>query len=215
MNQILGVGLSPFVRKVLLCCDYKGIEYENLLIMPGDESEDFRRISPLGKVPAFKDDYVELCDSSVIFDYLEGKYPQPALLPSSPQDRARALWFEEFADSALIPHLGAGMFFEKLVGPAMRGTTCNPAVVAAAEEAMKPLQDYLEQQLHGEFLVGGAMSIADLSVASVFLNASFADYEVDASHWPKLSAYLKALWGSDLFKPHIEADHAMLAAFQG
>lgn len=215
MNQVLGVGLSPFVRKIILCCHYKNVEFESVAVLPGDDSEDFRRISPLGKVPAFKDEYVALCDSSVIFDYLEGKYPQPALLPSAPEERARALWFEEFADSALIPHLGAGMFFERLAGPALRGTQCDESVIAAAVEAMKPLQDYLDQSLHGPYLVANMLTIADLSVASVFLNAYYADYEVDPVRWPKLAAYLQAHWDSDLFKPSLAADAPMLAGLKG
>lgn len=215
MNEVLGVSLSPFVRKVLLCCEYKQIDFESVAVMPGDDSVAFRQISPLGKVPAFKDEYVALCDSSVIVDYLEGKYPQPALLPSSPEERARALWFEEFADSALIPHLGGGMFFEKLAGPAMRGTVCDAAVVAAAEEAMKPLQDYLEQSLNGPYLVANMLTIADLSVASVFLNAFYADYAVDSAHWPKLAAYLQHHWNSDLFQACRKADEGFLAMMRG
>lgn len=215
MNRLLGVSLSPFVRKILLCCEFKQIDFESVPVLPGDESEAFRRISPLGKVPAFEDEYVALCDSSVIFDYLEGKYPQPALLPSAPEERARALWFEEFADSALIPHLGAGMFFEKLAGPALRGTVCDDAVVAAAEEAMKPLQDYLEQNLHGPYLVANQLTIADLSVASVFLNAFYADYAVDAARWPKLAAYLQNHWDSELFQSCRKADEALLVGLKG
>ena len=43
-----GHPLSPFVRKVLLTLDIKGIEHTNVVVFPGDSSPAFRAMSPLG-----------------------------------------------------------------------------------------------------------------------------------------------------------------------
>lgn len=47
------------------------------------------------------DDETTLCDSSVICQYLEDKYPQNALYPAGIVERAQARWLEEFADTRM------------------------------------------------------------------------------------------------------------------
>ena len=64
-------------------------------------------ISPLKRIPVLRDtDRPEpntLPNSSIICDYLEHKYPKPALYPADAFERAKALWYEEYAG------LGAGL----------------------------------------------------------------------------------------------------------
>jgi glutathione S-transferase len=43
---IIGTYLSPYVRKVLVCLDLKGIPYEIDPIVPFFGNEEFSRISP-------------------------------------------------------------------------------------------------------------------------------------------------------------------------
>ena len=64
-----------------------------------------------------------LPDSSVIADYLENKFPTPALFPKRRFARARALWFEEYVDGGVFPVMGAGLFFERVVKKFQRGVT--------------------------------------------------------------------------------------------
>ena len=56
MIKIYGVPLSPFVRKALLALEYCELEYENEPTFPGDQSPEFRAISPLGKIPVLDHD---------------------------------------------------------------------------------------------------------------------------------------------------------------
>src|SRR5262245_55656969 len=99
MDKVYGVPLSPFVRKVLLLLEFKGIAYENELVMPFSRDPNFLSKSPLAKIPAYEDEYVTLCDSTVICQYLDDKYPQSPLYPRNRVEKARALWFEEYSDS--------------------------------------------------------------------------------------------------------------------
>ena len=41
--QIHGAILSPFVRKVLVVTELKGLEYEQVMVLPGSDDEAFRR----------------------------------------------------------------------------------------------------------------------------------------------------------------------------
>jgi glutathione S-transferase len=66
MITIHGVSLSPFARKVLFGLEYKEIQYEQVPVFPGDDSEAFSAISPLKKIPVIEDDGFTVPDSSII-----------------------------------------------------------------------------------------------------------------------------------------------------
>jgi glutathione S-transferase len=81
MPTLYGVGLSPFVRKVRVVLSEKGIPYDHDPAMPANPDPEYRKMSPLGKVPAFRDGDHAFSDSSVICQYLERRHPEPALYP--------------------------------------------------------------------------------------------------------------------------------------
>ena len=57
--------------------------------------------NPLGKVPVLEEDGFVLPESEVINEYLEERYPEPALLPADPAARALArLAIYRFDDAA-------------------------------------------------------------------------------------------------------------------
>ena len=213
-NTVYGAPLSPFVRKVIMMLEYKSAEYVNEVVLPFKTPDSFAALSPLRKVPAFADEHLAIADSSVICDYLEHKYPQPPLYPADPVQRAKALWFEEYADTKLQEYLGPGMFFERVVAPKLLQRATDEARIARSIEALPALQDYLEGEVGDGFLVGDRLSIADLSVPSVFLNGHYAGYDVDAARWPKLAAYLQRLWAHPLYAGRREAEQKPLAVLR-
>ena len=114
---VLGGGVSPFVRKVRVVLAEKGLDYQHEQVNPFAPPAGYREISPLGKIPAFKDGDRTLADSSVICAYLEKRFPTPALYPSDPYDYARALWIEEFMDGGLVPVVGPNIFLALVLKP--------------------------------------------------------------------------------------------------
>ena len=118
MPTLYGAPVSPFVRKTIVALAEKGIAYEHDPVLPAVAPAEFKRISkeisPLGRIPAYRDGDLTLADSSVIIAYLERVKPSPALYPSEPHDYARALWFEEYGDGGLAPIVGAKIFFQKI-----------------------------------------------------------------------------------------------------
>ena len=87
---VIGSYLSPYVRKVLACLHLKGLDYEIDPIVAFMGDDRFTALSPLRRVPVLIDDRVTLADSSVICQYLEDRYPAPALYPADIAARARA-----------------------------------------------------------------------------------------------------------------------------
>ena len=106
-----GANSSPYVRKVRVALAYKGIEYDNTQQIPFGAPPEYVAKSPLSKIPCWEEGDLILPDSSVILSYLEHRYPEPPLLPAEPGTRARALWFEEYADSHMITTLFGAIFF--------------------------------------------------------------------------------------------------------
>jgi glutathione S-transferase len=73
--KIIGSYLSPYVRKILVLLQLKGITYAIDPIVPFFGGERFSAMSPLRRIPVLIDDRVTLADSSVIAQYLEERYP--------------------------------------------------------------------------------------------------------------------------------------------
>jgi len=192
MRTVYGVSASPFVRKVRVVLAEKKLDYQLEPIFPGPQTPpEFRKISPLGKIPAFRDGDRTLADSSVICAYLERVAPEPRLYPGEAYDYARALWFEEYADGGLISVFAPKVFFQRIVGPRFLGQATDESIVRnAIDNEIPPLNDYLEGELAGDFLVGSALTIADVAVASAYVNLGYAGVSPDAGRWPKLARYL-------------------------
>ncbi|MGH0036287.1 MAG: glutathione S-transferase family protein [Myxococcota bacterium] len=213
MPKLHGVNASPFVRKTRVVLEEKGIAYELEPVMPIGVSDEFRRISPLGKIPCYEDgDYI-LPDSSCICAYLERKVPEPALYPSGAEELGRALWYEEYGDTKLVEVL-TGVFFQRVVqARIMRQPPDEEKVSHALAELIPPVFDYLEGEVgDGDAIVGGRFGIADIALASPFVNFDHAGERVDASRWPRLAAYLGRVLARPTFKALIEEEKAAFAS---
>lgn len=210
MFKVWGANASPFVRKVRVALVEKGIDYELEPIIPINVSAEFKRISPLGKIPVLQHGERTLPDSSVICAYLERVQPAPALYPSDPYDYGRALWFEEYADTALVTTFGGKIFFPLVIAPRFLDRKPDMAAVQkAVDEDLPPLFGYLESQLATDgWLAGRTFSVGDIGVGSQFVNLRHAGFGVDAARWPELARYIDRLHGRPSFKQLIDEETA-------
>lgn len=209
--MIYGSTVSPFVRKVRVVMAEKGLEYTLDPVNPFAPPPEFTQISPLKRIPAFRDtDLPEpnhLSDSTVICDYLESKFPEPALYPRDPYQRARALWYEEYADSILAQTVGSGLFFERVVKKIMKAQPDEALCQVTLTQKLPPLFDYLEKEIGDKaYLAGGTFSIADISVATMIVNFLHAGETLDTAKWPKLAAYVARMHERASFKACIDEE---------
>ena len=211
MPTLYGSLGSPFVRKAIVALTEKGIQYDHDPVIPFGANPEYRKISPLGKIPAYRDGDRTLADSSVIIAYLERTHPEPSLYPRDPYDYARALWFEEFGDGGLAPVLGGKIFFVRIIGPRFMNLPADEAAVQKTlAEEVPPLFDYLEQEIGDkQYLVGDRFSIADIGIATIFANFSFAGCSIDARRWPKLATYVERTLNRPSFKAVIDKEKTM------
>ena len=101
----------PFCARVRIVLAEKDIPYEPVVIDLADRPAWLYEKNPSGKVPVLEDDGWVLPESAVIAEYLEERYPEPALLPADPAARAIArllvFRFDDFADPYYALRRGA------------------------------------------------------------------------------------------------------------
>jgi len=199
--QIIGGYLSPYVRKVLVVLDLKGIPYEIDPIVPFFGDDRFSQLSPIRRIPVLIDNDATLADSSVICQYLEDRYPTPALYPANVVDRARARWLEEYADSRMGEVFIWQLFNQIVIKPNVWGEQTDKSVVEKTlREDIPQVLDYLETQVPVEGFIFGAVSIADISIACFFRNAAFSRFHVDAVRWPRTAAFVERVLKLESFE---------------
>jgi glutathione S-transferase len=199
--RIVGSYLSPYVRKVLVVLDVKGVAYQIDPIVPFLGDDRFSRVSPIRRIPVLIDDQVTLSDSTVICEYLEERYPKPAVYPRGVAARARARWLEEYADTRMGEVFIWRLFNEVAIRGAVWGEQPNPDVVKKTLEEEIPLVlDYLETQLPADGFLFGDLSVADVAIACFFRNAAFARFRVDATRWPITAGFVGRVLAIESFR---------------
>jgi glutathione S-transferase len=192
---IVGSFLSPYVRKVLVCLELKGIAYEVDPLVPFFGNDAFSRLSPLRRIPVLVDGDLVLTDSTVICEYLEDLQPVPALYPADIRERARARWLEEFADTRMGDVFIWRLFNQVAIRPSVWGEKGDRELVdRTLKEDVPAVLDYLEAEAPANDAKGGfrfgALSIADIAPACFFRNAAFARFQIDPARWPKTAAWM-------------------------
>lgn len=204
---VYGSSISPFVRKVLAYGAEKGIALELKQVGLGSTDPDFRAASPFGKIPGFKHDDFAISDSTAIVAYLEALHPEPNLVPTAPKARARVVWFEEYADTILTA-AGGAIFFNRVVAPKFLGREGDLAAADKAEkEALPPALDYIETVLPASgWLVEDRLTLADIAVASPFVNLLHVGITPNAETHPKLAAFVEKMHARPSFAGWIEKE---------
>ena len=211
---VYGSALSSLVRKVRVVLAEKNLDYTHeqaVLPTPG-----FARMSPLKRIPVLRDteqpEPNTLPESWVIVDYLEQKWPVPALFPRDAFARARALWLQEYSDSHLVPTVAAGLFNERVMKKRSGGECDTEIVQVTLADRLPPIFDYLESALGGrKYFVGDTFSITDIAVASAMVNFRHAGETLDENRWPALARHTEMLHARPSFRYCIEAEQRFLA----
>ncbi|GAA5317873.1 MAG: glutathione S-transferase family protein [Candidatus Pelagadaptatus aseana] len=217
--SLYGVILSPYVRKVRLALDFKGVAYESVPVFPipgAEQPPEFKANSPLGKIPLLRSGETFVPDSSVICAWLEREVPQPALLPEDNALAARALWFDAYMASKMVPVIAGHLFAEVVLAKAVfQRDPIQSDIDAALNVEIPEIFDYLESELSGDYLVGDGITLADIAVGGMFLTLAHCGYEHDAGRWPNVVAYKDRIMAEPVFANALAEEQAFLAAMAG
>lgn len=198
--RIVGSYASPYVRKVLVVLDLKGISYEIDPIIPFMGNDAFSKLSPVRRIPVLIDDAVTLTDSTVICEYLDDRHPTPAVRPTGAVPRARARWLEEFADTRMGEVFIWRLFNQVAINPVVWGIPTDQEILSRTlQEDIPHVLDYLESEIPAAGFLFGEISVADISIATFFRNAAFARYRVDAARWPMTASFVDRVLAIESF----------------
>ncbi len=164
--------LSPYAQKVKIALMEKGVPFEARMpeaIGSGNTAGEFAGASPRGEVPALIDGDTALFDSTIILEYIEDRWPEPALLPERAAARARVRVLEEAMDThfeAITWGLSEVAYFGRAEG-ALADTLNSQA--AAQLEAW---YEWLDAELgDADWFNGASFGWGDLAVAP-FVNGA-------------------------------------------
>jgi glutathione S-transferase len=82
----------PYCARVRIVLAEKHVPHESVELDLGNRPGWIYEKNPTGKVPVLEEDTLVLPESVVVMEYLEERYPEPALLPADPAARALERW---------------------------------------------------------------------------------------------------------------------------
>jgi glutathione S-transferase len=182
----------PYAARARITLAEKGLDYDAVEIDLDDRPAWLYEKNPLGRVPVYEEDggFV-LPESEVIMDYLEERYPEPALWPADPAERALGrLWLQRFDD-----RLGDAYYALR------RGSE-------GAEDELDAKLAELDRALEAQpYLSGRDYGIADVGYAPWLIRAA-ERLGVSLEPFPALSEWLERLSA----RPAIAAERELVAA---
>jgi glutathione S-transferase len=169
-TQIYSAPLSMFGAKVQIAALEKDVDFD-LVMVPFTKDDTYEpkhpevlRVNPVKQqVPILIDGDVGLFDSTQIFEYLEDRYPNPALWPQGIAERARARQLEQKSDEVFFPNV------IRLFG-LQHDMQSAPAVAACA--ACARYYEEMEGLLATREYLAGPYSFADIAF---YMACIFAD----------------------------------------
>ena len=189
--------LSHYCEKARWMLDFKDLEYSVKNLFPAAHRLMTKLRANSNTVPMLNDGQEWIGDSTEIAFYLDAKYLLRPLVPSDPASRSQVVKIENLADKAGV-HVRRWIYadildnpevmnvmlddyvyakpFKKVLAPLMRKGIAQlyqvtPEKAAVSLEKMLEAVHQLEQMLQnngGRYFVGHNLSLADISVASLF-----------------------------------------------
>lgn len=173
--------------RVRMALALKGLNYE---VAPVNLREDvqrgdtYRALNPEGLVPLLEDGGIRIAQSMAIMEYLEERFPTPALLPNDPVGRARVRGLAQLIACDIHP-LNNLRVLQYLIGP-MEVTRSNKDRWYAhwITQGMAAVERRLAEAQTGAFCHGDHPGMADCVLVPQVANAQ--RMQVDLSDMPRV-----------------------------
>jgi len=184
--------------RVRIALALKDVKYEYKpvhLIKNGGEqkSDEYKKMNPMAQVPTLMVDDVSLTQSLPIMEYLEEKFPSPALLPKDAIARSQVRAIAEIINSGTQPLQNLSVL-QKLGDLNVDKAEWAKFYITQGLQAVETMLE----KTAGKYCYGDSVSMADLCLIPQLHNAE--RFKVDMSAFPKIVAVQKALEELPAFK---------------
>jgi len=204
---------SSAAFRVRIALNLKGVPYETVpvhLLRAGGEqfSDSYRRTNPASLIPALEDDGHVLTQSLAIIEYLEERFPQPALLPDDALSRAyvRSVALSIACDIHPLNNLRVLRYLVRDLGVSEQAK--NSWYRHWIEQGLGQLEQFLVSGGRtGRYALGDRITIADLAIVPQIFNARRLDCNLDPI--PTVRAIADACMQLDAFnraQPALQPD---------
>lgn len=180
MPELFGHPFSSYTWKALIALYENDTPFTFQMIDP-DHQENVQRIlrlSPQGKFPVLIDGEREICESSMIIEYLQHYYPgQVALLPADKQQAITVRMFDRFFDNyVMTPVQHIVNDFMRI--PSYRDTLTMDSAKAMLQQTYGWLNKHLQNT---QYACGDAFTLADCAAAPSLFYADWV-HEIGQEH---------------------------------
>ena len=177
MIRLYHFPLSPFCRKVRLTLKEKRLEAELIEERYWEQSPDFLRRNPAGKVPVLRIDTRVMSESQAICEYLDETNAAPALMPRDAEGRYEVRRLCAWFDDKFHEEVTSKLLYERVNKKIMGLGYPDSKNVKAGATRIKYHLDYMGWLLdQRRWLAGDAMTLADFTAAA---HLSCLDYISD------------------------------------
>ncbi len=189
---------APSPRRVRIFLAEKGVDIETIQVDLGSGeqfSDEFRQMNPDCVVPVLQlDDGSCLSEVTAICQYLEACYPEPPLLGTTAEERARVtMWNTKIEQQGLLSMADAFRNSAKgLSGRAVTGSKGYEQIPELAERGRQRVQQFFErldaQLADSRYIAGPNFSMADISALVVvdfatWIKIGVPDEAVNLARW--------------------------------
>ena len=208
MIRLFHAPLSPFCRKVRLTLAEKKLEVELVEERFWEQTPEFMRRNPAGKVPVLRMGAMTLSESQAICEYIEETVPTPPLMPRDAVARFEVRRLCAWFDDKFYTEVSGKMLHEKVTKKLAGQGQPDSRAVKSAAAALKYHMEYLGWLLdHRRWLAGDVMTLADFTAAAHLSSLDFmGNVEWDRS--PNVKEWYTKLKSRPAFRTLL-ADHLL------
>jgi len=211
MIRVYGRKTSSNVQPVMWICAELGLEVERFDVggaFGGTDTDAFRAMNPMGKVPVMQDGDLTMFESQAILRYLASEYGRDALWPGTARARAHHDLWMEWAKQNVSAQFNYKVFWQLVRTPA---TDRDPAMMTAGIEAINTLMPMADAQIarHG-WLAGETISLADFTFGVQLYRYYTVDFERPDT--PNIDAYYARLQEREPYRTHAMVSYESLRA---
>jgi len=164
-----GIPGSPFLRSVEIALREKGVDYKFVALKPGEfkTPEYLENHHPFGRIPAFEHDGFRIYETQAILRYIDQVFPNPALTPADPKERARMNQVIGIIEWYFFPKAAAPIAFNRIIGPRLLALPGDEAAIAEAMPMARTCFAELDRLLGEQpYFAAGQVSLADIMLAA-------------------------------------------------